>query len=103
MKNIKWLAFVAICLLIPALWSCNDDESDLGMNLVDQGTLYKGITDTIYATSAVTRFDDSLRTSDYSFGIIGNYGDLTFGSVTSSLFTQIALFSTDNSINTEGM
>lgn len=103
MKHTHLLAIAAIALLTSTFSSCVDEESDLGINLVDPGTLYNGIADTLYTTSAVTRFDDSLRTSDYSFGIIGNYTSTTFGSVNSVLYTQVALSSTDNSINTEGM
>ena len=83
--------------------ACSDEESDLGIDLIDSATLYHGIYDTLYADNAWTEFDDSLQTSGYSFGIIGNYHDATFGSVSSSFYTQIALPSNATDIAFDSM
>lgn len=80
-------------LLLPSLFfaSCTDEESDLGIDLIDSTTLYNGLCDTLYADNAWSELVDSLQTSGLSFGIIGNYHDATFGKASSILYTQIAL------------
>ena len=94
-----------LALLLPALMllgglcSCTDEESELGMNIVDGNTLYNGKTHTLTIDRAVSVRDDSLLTSNYNFGIIGNYHDATFGQVTASLYTQISLPDNSGSIN----
>ena len=103
MNKSRIATLVALLVLAVVPCACVDEESDLGVNLVDHGTLYNGHTDTIFATAAYSSTDDSLLTSDYTFGIIGNYADPVFGFVSSTLYTQIALSSTDNSITTEDM
>lgn len=75
-------------LLLPA--ACTDDESDLGVNLQDPFTLYHGIRATAYPV-ACTMYDDSLSTTGYSAGVIGNYTDPVFGQVSATLFSQISL------------
>ncbi len=87
----RLLMLVALATTATLATGCADEESDLGVSLVDPSTLYSGCLDTIYATDAYTLLDDSLMTTNYSFGIIGNYSDATFGSVGSVLYTQIAL------------
>lgn len=94
-KGLLALTAVAMMALQTA---CTDEESALGIDLVDTATLYDGITDTIYADTAWTELEDSLLTSNYSFGIIGNYSDATFGKVSSWLYTQIALPPNTNDI-----
>lgn len=99
MKRLFYLA-VALGMLVPTtLTSCTDEESALGMDLADTSMLFKENTDTLYADNAWTEFEDSLLTSNYSFGIIGNYTDPTFGKVSSVLYTQIALPSNANNIS----
>ena len=85
--------------LLLALTACNDKETEIGLGLTDPATLYNGKADTIYASSAYSLRDDSLLTSNYSFGIIGNYNDPTFGRVSSTLYSQIGLASGMSSIN----
>lgn len=75
-------------LLLPA--ACTDDESDLGVNLQDPFTLYNGIRSTA-CLEACTMYDDSLSTTGYSAGVIGNYTDPVFGQVSATLFSQISL------------
>lgn len=83
--------WIAAALMTSALWACNDKESALGIDLVDTSTLYNGKCDTLYADNAWSEQEDSLLTTNYSFGIIGNYTDPIFGKVSSTLYTQIAL------------
>ena len=68
--------------------SCEEKESDLGVDLQDPATLYNGIVDTAYGT-AVTVFDDSLLTAGLSSCIIGNYSNPLFGTSTATLYTQV--------------
>lgn len=77
--------------LAGATVSCEDKESALGIDLVDTATFYNGISDTLYADDAWSEKEDSLLTSNYTLGIIGNYTDPVFGKVSSVLYTQIAL------------
>lgn len=94
-KGLLALAAV-VTMLLPT--ACTDEESALGIDLVDTATLYNGLTDTLYADNAWSEHEDSLLTSNYTFGIIGNYTDATFGKVSSWLYTQIALSPNSNDI-----
>lgn len=95
-KSFNRLFAIAAFLTFTLLTSCNDKESDLGINLVDGETSYVGIADTLTLTTAWSELEDSMLTSNYSYGIIGNYHDNTFGKVSSTLYTQIALPSSTN-------
>lgn len=99
MRKLKTIFIIATAALLGALTSCTDKESALGIGLVDTTMLYNGKTDTLYADQAWTEFEDSLLTSNYSYGVIGYYSDLTFGKVSSVLYTQIALPSNANNIS----
>lgn len=97
---IKTLCTLAVLALgSMATTACVDEESALGVNLVDPATLYDGCRDTLYATDAYSLLDDSLMTTGYSFGIIGNYSDAVYGSVSSVLYSQIALQQASSSVN----
>ena len=94
------LAFtIAAALMAVLTAACTEDESEIGLNLVDPMTVYDGKIDTLYADWAYGERDDSLRTSGYSYCAIGNYRDAVFGAVTSTLYTQVALPAASNSIN----
>lgn len=95
------LAAALLSALLPC--GCSDENTDLGSSLVDPATLYNGKTDTLYASAAYSRIDEPLKTSSYSFGVVGNYSDATFGSVSSVLYTQVALKQASTSINIEEM
>lgn len=86
-----------IILLITT--ACSDKETTLGLNLVDPMTLYNGQTTTFTANTAYSLRDDSLRTSGYSFCIIGNRVDPLFGKVSSDMYTQIGLSAGTSTIN----
>lgn len=95
----KKLLFPVACLLLIAVVGCTDEESGLGMNLVDGNTLYNGQQASLTANSALSIREDSLTTTNFSFGCIGNYQDATFGRVSATLYTQIALDEHTGSIN----
>lgn len=92
--------FFCFSLLILSLsTACTDKESELGLNLVDPATIYNGKTETLLANTAYSLRDDSLRTSGYSFCIIGNRYDTLYGYASSELYTRIGLASGTNSID----
>lgn len=97
-KNLRG-AWLPLLLATLALGACTDKETEIGLGLTDPATLYNGKTDTITAVSAFSVRDDSLITSNYSYGIIGDYTDPVFGRSTSTLFSQIGLASGMSSIN----
>lgn len=95
----KRILLPALGALLLAFAACSDKETEIGLGLTDPSTLYNGKSDTLYATSAYSLRDDSLLTSNYSYGIIGNYTDPVFGRVSSTLYSQIGLASGMSSIN----
>ena len=97
LKRLHLLAALALTAVMAI--ACADEESDLGLGLEDPSTLYSGCLDTLYASDACSLLDDSLMTTGYSFGIIGNYTDATYGTVSSVLYTQIALPPASSSID----
>ena len=101
--NFQFSIFNFLLLLTLSLSACSEEESDLGIDLTDPTTLYQGVCDTLYADAAWTEPEDTLLTSNYSFGIIGNYTSPLFGKVSSSLYTQIALPSNANDISFNDM
>ncbi len=85
--------------LLGCLCSCTEDETQLGLNLVDENPHFSGQKATLTANRALSVRDDSLLTANYSYGIIGNYSDATFGYVSATLFTQIALPDNSGSVD----
>lgn len=96
-------SLLLLLLTTLCLAACTDEESDLGIDLIDSTTLYEGFSDTLYADNAWSELEDSLNTSNLSFGILGNYHDATFGHVSSILYTQIALPTNANDIAFDSM
>ncbi len=97
----KKLSILLLPLCSLFFTACVDEESVLGIDLVDSTTLYEGKTKILYADAAWTEPEDSLLSSNYSFGAIGNYHDATFGKVSAILYTQIALPSNSTDISFE--
>lgn len=95
----KLIVLLPILMLLGCLCSCTNEESDLGLNIVNNDTGYNGTRYSFTADRALSVRDDTLITSNYGFCIIGNYHDATFGNVSSTLFTQIALPDNSGSIN----
>ena len=109
-KRLPALPLLLLLWLLPS--GCVDEESQLGMNLVDSATLFDGQSATLYADNAISVRDDSTVTA-YTFGfvgtsfglisnytsLIGSWHDATFGAVSSSLYTQIALPDNSSGIN----
>lgn len=83
--------FLLALLAVFCMAGCNTDETEIGLNLQDPSTIYQGVRDTLYADIAMSVRDDSLLTSGYSMGIVGNYSDTAFGKMTSVIYSQVAL------------
>ncbi|MBP5677351.1 MAG: DUF4270 family protein [Bacteroidales bacterium] len=101
MKKLTSLPATLLALVLCALTavSCVDEQSELGVGLAGDGTIYNGKTATLRADMAKSVRDDSLMTSNYSYGIIGNYQDATFGKVSAELYVQIAVSDNAGSID----
>ena len=97
------LALISLFALFSA--GCTDEESALGINLVDSSLTYHGLTATLNADRALSVRDDSLLTTNYEYGVIGRYTDPSgnFGRVNAVLYTQIALPADDADINFNNM
>ncbi len=89
-------------ILTLCLAACTNEDSDLGVNLVDPGTLYNIKTETLYANQAYSLRDDSLATTGGTYNIVGWYSDQTYGKVEASIYTQIVLPTDDNAVNLGG-
>ena len=95
----KLLIFYSAFFFLLLLGACSEKETELGLNLVDPATIYNGKTATLTIDTAFSLRDDSLRTSGYSFCIIGNRSNTLFGKVSSDLYTQIGIAAGMNSID----
>ncbi len=85
-------AIAALLLAAASFTSCEDDESTLGIDLVDPATLYAPKYDTLYPDHAWSQIEDSLLTSTiYAYSIVGNLVDPIFGRTSAELFAQVAL------------
>lgn len=82
--------FFSIALFIVAVFSsCNEKESNLGLDLQDPSTIYNGILDTAYGTAYIV-LDDSLLTSGYSTAIIGSGSDANIAFTEASFCTNVS-------------
>jgi hypothetical protein len=88
----RFFSCMAALTLLFCFASCDEEESEIGVALQDQATLYDGIIDTAYCR-AVTVLDDSLVTSGQSNTLLGNYSDPVFGTAEAIFYSQITTFS----------
>ena len=77
--------------LLLAATACTEEETGIGLGLTDPATLYNGKPYTLTPNYSYSLRDDSLLTSNYSYGIIGEYDDAMFGHARSVLYSQIGL------------
>lgn len=83
------LALILVVLAVVSA-SCTIDKTDLGIDLQDPYTLYKGTRGTVYL-EASTILDDSLSTVGYAAGVFGNARYNNLGSVDAVLYSQISI------------
>lgn len=89
MSKHKFLFLTLALALVAAFVSCTEEDNNLGLNLQDPSTIYKGTVDTIYGT-AYTVLDDSLVTTGLNSIIIGS-GDLTdISSTVATFYTNVS-------------
>jgi hypothetical protein len=78
-------------LLILALFSCTKDPYELGIDLLPPSdTLHVLYTDTV-TVEAFSVIQDSIRTDETSYMVLGSMNDPVFGKTTSALYTQFRL------------
>ncbi len=87
-RNVASFSIFAGMMLL-SFTACNEEESDLGVELQDPSSLYSGVADTAYGV-AYTVVDDSLITSGQANVIVGSYQDDFFGSSESIVYTSVA-------------
>lgn len=73
-----------------AFTACNEEESELGVNLQDPATLFDGMCDTAYGL-AYTVFDDSLLTSGTTSALVGCVSDPIFGNSEAIIYSQVGI------------
>lgn len=92
MFRTKYLLFFVIPLFF---FSCVDEDSMLGMGLVDQSDMLNVKKYSDFDISAyIFHEGDSLNTSNYRYMTLGTYKDSEFGQVKTSIYTQVSLSST---------
>lgn len=69
--------------------SCNEKESNIGLDLQDPSTIYNGIADTAYGTAYIV-LDDSLLTTGLSSAIIGSGFDADIASTVATFYSNIS-------------
>lgn len=101
LKRLFFSLGLLVLLVVPV--ACTEEEStDLGVELQDPFTFYKGTRDTVQLT-ACTILDDSLWTAGYEYGIFGNYRNIFFGETKAILYSQIAVSSSTGINLTDGV
>ena len=83
-----------------ALFSCKKDPYEIGIDILppnDTLGVYQTDTITVFAYSVV---QDSIRTDEYSYGLLGAVMDPVFGKTTASVYTQFSLSSEDADFGT---
>ena len=88
----KFHFFGLLFLFLTLLSSCTNENSGIGLGFMDQvGTDF---TDTITVT-AFSVLEDTINTTNLSGNMVGHLYDPVFGSMTASIYSQIAM-SADN-------
>ncbi len=87
------ISFSALCFLLLTLASCKKDNSNIGLDLIDDqlGVEY---TEAVYLQTH-TIDEDSLVTSNRSATQLGYYDDPVFGPTSASIFSQFLLSTTN--------
>lgn len=89
--------FLFLLPLAILLASCDEKESNIGVNLQDPATLYEGTLDSTFC-SGTTVLRDSLVTSGQGLALIGHYSNSFFGTAEAEFYSQIRT-SDNNGIN----
>ena len=87
MKRILHCTLVLLMCIF--LISCNDNTSDIGMDLLDN-LMGTDFTDTI-TLEAYSVLEDTINTTNTSANVLGHISDPIFGNSDAGIFTQISL------------
>jgi len=89
------LLFHFVLLIALAVSSCNNNDTEIGLNLrPDKGELYSAETDT-FTVNAYTIREDSLKTDSLSTNILGAMNDPFFGISTAAVATELTITQAD--------
>jgi hypothetical protein len=86
---LKKLKYILLLLPFVAV-SCVDEQEDLGLNLVNQDEMFVHHFDGLTLHSAFFT-EDSLKTANLNYYALGQFSDAAFGSIASTLYTQLSL------------
>jgi len=92
-------AAAGILLLSSFFLSCKKDPQTLGYDLVENNPLEVVFCDTVTVV-AYSEVEDSVRTDETTYGLLGSLYDPVFGKTSAAIFTQISLSSTNPDFGT---
>jgi hypothetical protein len=93
------LAAAGILLLLSFFISCKKDPQTLGYDLVENNPLEVVFCDTVTVV-AYSELEDSIRTDETTYNLLGSFYDPVFGKTSATVFTQISLSSTNPDFGT---
>ncbi|MDD5506945.1 MAG: DUF4270 domain-containing protein [Bacteroidales bacterium] len=93
------LIAAGILLLSSFFLSCKKDPQTLGYDLVENNPLEVVFCDTVTVV-AYSEVEDSVRTDETTYSLLGSLYDPVFGKTSASVFTQISLSSTNPDFGT---
>lgn len=93
------LAVAGILLLLSLFLSCKKDPQTLGYDLVENNPLEVVFCDTVTVV-AYSEVEDSVRTDETTYNLLGSLYDPVFGKTSAAIFTQISLSSTNPDFGT---
>lgn len=93
------LAAAGIVLLFSFFTSCKKDPQTLGFDLVENNPLEVVFCDTVTVV-AYSELEDSIRTDETTYNLLGSFYDPVFGKTSAAIFTQISLSTTNPDFGT---
>lgn len=94
----KYKLVIGFACMIITLWSCKNDVSDIGKDLLLPDDLVSVRKYTDKNINAYTMTDGNQRTDEPTFNLLGTYNDPTFGKVTADFACQFRLSSYPDSL-----
>ncbi len=81
---------VTILFLLLVTWSCKKEPQNIGLNLVGNTPLNAEYSDTTTVV-AYSVLNDSIKTNETQYSLLGSMYDPVFGRITTSIYTQISM------------
>ncbi len=94
----KYKLVIGFAWMIITLWSCTNDVSDIGKDLLLPDDLVQVRKYTEKNINAYTMMDGNQRTDEPTYNLLGTYNDPTFGKVTTDFACQFRLSSYPDSL-----